>query len=67
MSAYIKEGAVKLTPAVCAPQSLHDKSLPGGDSAPSPQSFHNKKDGSTGGDLRPEGYRADEVMRGVGG
>lgn len=67
MKEYSK-GAVNLNPAVCPPMSLHEKNLPGGDSAPSPQSFHNDKAGANGGDLRVGGgLRADEVMRGVGG
>jgi hypothetical protein len=63
MSEYSKKGAVKLTPAECAPMSLHNKSLPGGDVGTAPQSFHTNKAGAMGGENRPEGYRADEKLR----
>lgn len=67
MSEYAsKKGAVKLEPRVCAPMSFHEKSLPGGDSAPTPQSFSRHK-GEGSGDLRPFSYRADQVLAGVGG
>ncbi len=63
----IKKGAVKTEPCVTPPMSLHSKSLPGGDSAPGPMSFSKNKSGDNGSSNRPAGYRADEVMRGVGG
>ena len=66
----LKKGAVSLAGAPeCPPASLHYKSLPGqGTPMPdsAPQSFHTKKDGAMGGDLRPAKYRADQVLSGAG-